>query len=133
MSTYYEKARELGNLILESNEAKKLHDARKKFDENLDAKKGLEEYSAFQTDVRSRAARGEIAPDEFAANSEKLMKMAEELKNNETIENLMMAESEFNEFVNGVMNILKFTITGVDASDECGCHGCSGDSCNSCG
>lgn len=132
MSNCYDKARELGNLILQSEVAEKLQEARRVFDENPDAKKGLDEYSAFQTDFRSRAAQGEIAPDEFAANSERLMEMAEGLKSNEAISNLMAAETEFNDFVNGVMNILKFTITGTDASDACGCHGCAGSDCGGC-
>jgi len=132
VADYYEKARELGYSILESEPAKKLHEARKTFEEDLDAKKGLDAYSAFQADFRERAAKGEIAPDEFAKSSEKLVKMAEALKGNEAISNLMATETEFNDFVNGVMNILKFTITGVDQSDNCGCHGCAGSDCSSC-
>ena len=132
MSNCYDKARELGNLILESSPAKKLNEARQAFDANAEAKKGLDEYSAFQMEFRSKAAQGEITQDEFAANSEKLMEMAEKLKSNEVINNLMAAETEFNDFVNGVMNILKFTITGTDASDACGCHGCAGGNCGGC-
>ena len=132
MSNCYDKARELGNLILESSAAKKLHEARQVFEADAEAKKGLDEYSAFQMDFRSKASQGEISQDEFAANSEKLMQMAEKLQSNEIISNLMEAEAEFNDFVNGVMNILKFTITGTDASDACGCHGCPGGNCGGC-
>jgi cell fate (sporulation/competence/biofilm development) regulator YlbF (YheA/YmcA/DUF963 family) len=129
---YFEKARELGNLILESDEAKILNTARQAFDTDNDAKKGLEAYSAFQMEMKSKVSLGETSQEEFAEDSKKLMEMAEQLKNSNIIRELMTAEDNFNNFVTSVMNILKFTITGTDESDERGCHGCSGGSCGSC-
>jgi cell fate (sporulation/competence/biofilm development) regulator YlbF (YheA/YmcA/DUF963 family) len=122
----------LGDLILSSDEAKKLHAARQAFDENTDAKKKFDEYSAFQRDVQQKASGGDMDEETFADATKKLMQMAAELKQDDTISKLMDAENGFNGFVNSVMNVLRFTITGVDASDACGCHGCAGGDCNSC-
>lgn len=140
MSIYFEKARELGNLILTSEQAKNLADASANFNNNEEAKQKLEEYKKYSASVQESADKKVLGKDELKIATQRLTEMVVELKKDPDVAALTLAEGEFNGFVNQVMNILKLTITGAPVEEgdakEDSCGGCSsnsecGSSCNS--
>lgn len=133
MSIYYEKARELGNLILSSDYAKALTDASEAFNADEETKRKFEEYKSYQASIKDSMDKKVMTSEEFKIASRRLTEMGAELKQIDTIAALTYAENEFNGFVNQVMNILKLTITGASLNEEPKASGCSGCSTRSCG
>ncbi len=133
MSIYFEKARELGELILLSDEAKNLAEATDAFIKDEDAKKKFEEYKLYQQDVQKSMSNKQMTKEEFKIASKRLTEMAIELKQIPTIASLNFAENEYNGLIQQVMNILKLTITGANVEENAGCGCCSSRGCSSCG
>lgn len=130
MSIYFEKARELGNLILSSEQSLRLSDAHEAYKNNEEAKVKLEEYKAYQKNIGEGMQSGVLPKEEFQRATKVLTEMGAELKKHPVVGELISAENEFNGFVNQVMNILKQTIMGTDS--ECaGNDSCSG-GCSKC-
>ena len=126
--TVYEKARELGEMILETKEGKRLYDAKFIYGGDDDAKKVLTEYMMYRNILRSKAGDGSISEEELKSEIQKLNVLGEKAKENAVVKELMDAEDKFNTLVNSVLNILKET----DLKDEEESEGCTG-SCSSCG
>lgn len=132
MTECYQKARELGRLILESEDSIRLSDAMAVYDQNPLAQKKMEEYKAFRKEMQNGMRSGDISQGEYTERACRLSEMTVELKKDTVVGSLIFAENEFNGFVNNVINILKLTITG-DAMPENGCGGnCGGGCCESC-
>ncbi len=132
MSIYNEKAKELGELILKSDQAISVNIAREALESDEDAKRKLLEYTAYQTDIQRNISKGNMTEEQYKLAIQKLTEMGAELKKHPLIGTLIFAENEFNAFINQVMNVLKSVITGIPA-EESNCGGCQGGSCSSCG
>jgi len=128
MSIYFEKARELGTLILESEESKILADAGAAFDADENAKAKFNEYKDCRLAVQEKIAAGELSEEEITKESQKLAEMAMELQKDVVVAGLIFAEDNFNTFVSQIMNILRATMTGAEPDEGCGgsCAGCAG-------
>jgi len=120
MSQYEEKARELGNLILESEQSMRLADARAAFHADPEAQPKMDVYNAYAENVQTAIDSGVMTDEQFQTAQKRMTEMVVELKAHPTIGALVAAENEFNFFVNQIMGILKTTITG----EEAGCAGC---------
>ena len=129
MSIYFEKARELGNLILESDQAQMLKEASTTFKENEEAVARLEEYKAYQRNIGESIQSGILPKEDMQVATQRLTEMAAELKQDPVIGALIFAENEFNGFVNQVMSVLKQTIMGDEG--QCDKQSCGG-SCSGC-
>ncbi len=127
MSEIFDKARELGNAILASDNAKMLADANNELLLDIDAKTKLDEYKKYQEDVRVSMQGGNASKEEITIMTRRLTEMATELKEIPTIGALVFAENEYNAFVNNVMGVVKATIMGQNT--ECNSGACS--SCSS--
>ena len=124
---YFEKARELGELILQSEQSARLNAAREAYNNDSEATKKLEEYSKYQNDVNSSISQGAMSQEEFQLATKRLTEWGSELKQDAVIGELVTAENEFGAFVNSVMNVMKITITGeAESCSSEGCAGCSG-------
>ena len=126
--TVYEKARELGEMILETKEGKRLYDAKFIYGGDDDAKKVLTEYMMYRNILRSKAGDGSISEEELKSEIQKLNVLGEKAKENAVVKELMDAEDKFNTLVNSVLNILKETVLKDEEESE----GCTG-ICSSCG
>ena len=127
MSNYFQKARELGELIKESEYSKIIADAKAVYESNETAVQMMEEYVNYQNNVKQSMDQGVMTPEQVDEATKRIAAMAHELKQEPSIAALIFAENEFNAFVNQVMNVLKVTIMGEEESG-----GCSPDSCSSC-
>lgn len=125
--TVFEMARELGNMLKETQEYKRLSGARYIFDGDEEAKRSMSDYVNLRDSIKMRMESGNFSKEDFEEESKKLNKMAEELKKQPVIGELINAENRFNSLANQVMDILRQTITG-DEEGSCGgnCSGCSG-------
>ena len=115
----YEKARELGELILATDYGKILEEAKKNFEQNPVAKSRLEEYETYNKDYIASLTKKELTPEEMVAGRRKIDDMYEALQDETDLVRLLNAEKEFSDFVNSIMQILKLTISGED------CDGCN--------
>ncbi|MFV0520631.1 MAG: YlbF family regulator [Lachnospirales bacterium] len=130
MSIYKEKAKELGLLILSSDQAKTMADATAIYQASPEAQAKMAEYQKYQADVQKSMKEGTITQEEFQVMTKQLTEMATELKQDPIVGSLVFAENEFNGFVNNIMTVVKNTIMGVD-EEACGCGGSCGDGCGS--
>lgn len=131
MSIYFEKARELGNLILESDYAKAMEEANEEYSNDEAAKEQMSKYQAYYAEIQKGIQESSLSQEEVTEASKKLSEMVEELKAIPSMASLIYAEGEFNDFVTEIMNILRLTITGKsneEMNEGCGgsCGGCSG-------
>ncbi len=125
---YFEKAKELGNLILESEQSKLLSEASATFKANDDAQKKMDDYNKYRADVHKSMQTPGLTKEEINVMTQKLTEMTTELKQDPIIGALVFAENEFNGFVNNVMTVIKNTIMGVNPEEK----GCSPTDCSSC-
>ncbi len=127
MEMYYEKAREIGEMILASEESKYLADCQAVFDGDEEAKSRLAEYTNYQRDVQVSMENGVLDQESFKKATAKLQEMGAALKKHQVVGELIKAETEFNFFVNQIMQVIKNTVMGVQ-ENSCGgeCGGCSG-------
>jgi len=126
--TVYEKARELGEMILETKEGKRFYDAKFIYQGDDDAKKVLTGYMQYRNLLHSKVRDGSISEEDLKGEIQKLNALGDKAKENTVVGELMAAEDEFNALVNSVLNVLKETVLKDD--EESG--SCSG-SCSSCG
>ncbi len=132
MSVYFEKARELGELLLQSELGNNLSEARTVYKNDSSAQEKMSEFTAYENNIRESMNKGVISEEEVQKATKKLTDMATELKKDPVIGGLVFAETEFNIFVNQVMDVLKMTITGEPIESSGGCSGCSGGDCSGC-
>ena len=123
----YDKARELGEMILETKEGKRLFDARFVFSGDDEAKKIMMEYNQFRSILQGKVNEGSISEEDFKVELAKLNQMGKKAEENPVVAELMASENEFNKLVGTVLDILKQTVLKDENSD-----GCTG-SCSSCG
>ena len=126
MAEIFEKARELGEAIIESKEYKELKEAELRQEQDEDALRLLKEYS----DVRSRLAaeiqKGDVDDSRIAEIREELEEAYEKMTTNDSITAYINAQRTFQAIIEQMNNILSFHITGKMPG------GCSGN-CSSCG
>ena len=120
-------ARELAQLVLETEEGKALYDARYIFEGDNMAQKLMSDYSIYRQGVQNRMQNGDLSEEELDRENEILSQKIKELQENEVIKQYFVAEQNFNHVVGHVMNVFNATLAG----DE-NIGGCSG-SCSTCG
>lgn len=126
MAEIFEKARELGEAIIESAEYKELKAAELAQEQDENALTLLKEYS----DVRSRLAaeiqKGDVSEERVAQIREELETAYEKMTTNDAITAYINAQRTFQAIIDQMNNIISFHITGKMPG------GCSGN-CSSCG
>ena len=133
MAVYEEKARELGQLILESEQSKALAAAKEAFHADPEAQPRMDVYNAYLANVQTAIDSGAATDEQYATMQKRMAEMVAELKAYPVIGALVTAENEFNFFVNQIMTILKVTITGEEPGGCAGCgHSHNGEACGSC-
>ena len=126
MSIYTEKARELGRLILESEESLRLADAAAAYENCPEAVEMMEGYKARQRRLAEGVRAGDLSQEEVREESQALAQQAAALKQDPVVGALVFVENEFNQLVNQVVYILRATVTGNGDAGDCagGCGGC---------
>ena len=126
MAEIFEKARELGEAIIESKEYKELKKAEMEQENDPEAMKLLADYSALRSKLAEEIQKGEVAQDRMAQIRQDLEDAYEKVTENDHIVAYINAQRLFQSIIDQMNNIISFHITGKMPG------GCSG-SCDSCG
>lgn len=124
----YAKARELGRLVLNSDYKKNLDEALFAYENNPEAKHKFETYTSTKADYLQRLRRKEITADTIASERAHITALGEAMDSDQDIMHLLVAEEEYNDYVNKIMQLLKATIQegkGCGGLGGCGGGGCS--------
>lgn len=126
MAEIFEKARELGEAIIESKEFKELKEAEQNQENDPVALELLKNYSDVRTKLAAEIQKGDVGEERMAAIREELEQAYEEMTTNDNITAYINAQRTFQAIIDQMNNIISFHITGKMPG------GCSG-SCSTCG
>lgn len=126
MAEIFEKARELGEAIIESKEYKELKEAELNQEQDEEALALLKEYSDVRSRLASEIQKGDVDDSRIAEIREELEQAYEKMTTNDSITAYINAQRTFQAIIEQMNNILSFHITGKMPG------GCSGN-CSSCG
>jgi len=125
-SPEYTKARELAQLILNSDYKKNLDDALHAYENNPTAKQTFETYKQAKADYHQRLRRKDHLTQNLCAERAELDTLEQAIATNTDILHLQAVEEEYNDYVNKIMQLLKATIQdGKECGAHSGCGGCS--------
>lgn len=126
MAEIFEKARELGEAIIESEEYKQLKKAELEQEQDEEALNLLKEYSQVRSELAAEIQKGDVSEERIATIREELETAYEKMTTNDRITAYINAQRTFQAVIDQMNNILSFHITGQMPG------GCSG-SCSTCG
>lgn len=123
----FEKARELGELLVNTEEYHKVQEAESAYQEDELAQAKVNEFNELQQAVQKLMQTPDPDQAAIAAMADRLRNMQAELTEMPSIKAMNDAQTEFSNLLNQVNQVLRFIITGQ--VDEGGCGG----NCSSCG
>lgn len=126
MAEIFEKARELGEAIIESNEYKELKEAELRQENDEEALTLLKEYSEVRSRLASEIKKGDVSEERIAEIREELEEAYSKMTTNDAITAYINAQRTFQAIIDQMNSIISFHITGKMPG------GCSGN-CSSCG
>ena len=126
MAEIFEKARELGEAIIQSKEYKELKDCELKQENDQEALALLQEYSTVRSNLASEIQKGDVSEERCAQIREELEEAYSKMTTNDTITAYINAQRTFQAIIDQMNSIISFHITGKMPG------GCSGN-CSSCG
>ncbi len=128
MATIFEKARELGEAIIESNEYKELKKAELEQENDKEALELLKKYSELRQTLAKEIQDNSVSEERMTEIRNELEEAYSALTTNDHITAYINAQRTFQAVIDQMNNILSFHITGKLN------NGCSGDcsSCSSC-
>lgn len=126
MTDVMNKARELGNYILDCELYKQAEKAREAFDGDMEAREILFSYNEKHRKMEELMEKGGSGGEEFKLANEEFGEALKRLEANEVIKNLINSENRLNNCFSQAVNIVKATVFGEDScTGNCGsCGGC---------
>lgn len=124
MNEIFEKARELGALIQESEQMKNAKNAEILQENDDTAQELMREYNTKRLDLARDMQNGKILREEAVKQNNEAFD--ELLKKSDVIRKYIEAKQEFDKMVNQVNQILNFYITGQDPNCTHDCSSCGG-------
>ena len=125
MAEIFEKARELGEAIIESKEYQELKKAEAEQENDAEAMKLLQDYSILRSKLAEEIQKGDPGEERMNAIRTELEEAYEKMTTNDSITAYINAQRTFQAIIEQMNNILSFHITGKMPG------GCSGN-CSSC-
>jgi len=137
MDKIFEKTRELGQALLESEVYAKMKEAEAKAMQNMEAAEMMANYLEKRQQIQAMMEDENPDPGVMKRLSDEMDEIQEKLQMIDDITNLTIARSEFNQVIGQINQVLQFVVTGrMDEADGgCGgdCGGCTScDSCSGC-
>ena len=122
--TILDKTRELGELIQNSEEMKKVKQAEIAQNEDEAAQELLKEFNMQRMNLARDMQSGKISREDAIEQNNKAFE--EVLAKSETIKAFIDAKNEFDAVINQMNQILNFYITGQDPNCTHNCSTCGG-------
>ena len=128
MDIVFEKTRELGQALLESEAYARMKKAEEKAMTNMQAAEMMASYLEKRTQIQEMMEVENPDPAAMKRLSEEMDSIQEQLHMVDDIVELTAARGEFNGLIGQINQVLQFIVTGRMTDEEGGCTG----SCNSC-
>lgn len=122
----FEKARELGEAIVNSAEYKALKLAEARQEQDEEAARLLQEYNALRRDLNEELNKGDVGAERMNEIRDAVSEAYEKAASNEAIADYINAQRAFQAIIDQMNAILSYHITGQLPG------GCGG-SCSTCG
>ena len=124
----FEKSRELGELLVASDEYKKVQQAEEAFNDDEFAQKKVAEFNELQQSVQNMMQTPDPDQAAIAAEADRLRNMQAELIEMPSVKAMNDAQTEFSNLLGQVNQVLQFIVTGRMDSGDCAgdCSACSG-------
>ena len=123
---YYEKAVELGNMILASETSLRLADAKAAFEGDEAAQAAYREFNELHRNTQIAKQSGFLTQERYQEALGKLVEMEIAAKQMPVVQEYLKAQEDYNSFVASVLEMLKQTI-GYTEPKSRGCGGgCGG-------
>ena len=135
MDKIFEKTRELGQALLESEVYAKMKEAETKAMQNMEAAEMMASYLEKRQQIQAMMEDENPDPGAMKRLSDEMDEIQEKLQMIDDITNLTIARSEFNQVIGQINQVLQFVVTGRMEEEGCGgdCGGCTScDSCSGC-
>ena len=129
MDNVFEKTRELGEALLESDAYKRMKAAEDKAMQNAQAAEMMAAYLEKRGQIQEMMELENPDPGAMKRLSDEMDEIQEKLQLIDDIAELTAARSEFNGLIGQINQVLQFIVTG--RMEEAGCSG-SCDSCKGC-
>ena len=135
MDKIFEKTRELGQALLESEVYAKMKEAETKAMQNMEAAEMMASYLEKRQQIQAMMEEENPDPGAMQRLSNEMDEIQEKLQMIDDITNLTIARAEFNQVIGQINQVLQFVVTGRMEEEGCGgdCGGCTScDSCSGC-
>ena len=129
MDMIFQKTRELGEALLESEVYKRMKAAEEKAMHNQEAAQLMSEFLEHRSSIQGMMQQPDPDPAVLKRLSDEMDEIQEKLQMMDDIVALTQARGEFTGLINQVNQVLQFIVTGRMDDPEGGCSG----SCESCG
>ena len=129
MDNVFEKTRELGEALLESEAYKRMKAAEEKAMQNAEGAEMMAAYLEKRGQIQEMMELENPDPGALKRLSDEMDDIQERLQMIDDIAELTAARSEFNGLIGQINQVLQFIVTG--RMEEAGCSG-SCDSCKGC-
>ena len=131
MDKIFEKTRELGQALLESEAYARMRSAEEKAMQNVQAAEMMARYLEKRGQIQEMMELENPDPAVMKRLSEEMDEVQEQLHMVDDIVELTAARAEFNGLIGQINQVLQFIVTGRMTDEEGGCTG-SCDSCSGC-
>ena len=135
MNMVFQKTRELGDALMNSEEYQKLKQAEAAVSENEEATRLMAEHANHRKTLERLLEAEDPDLDELNAHSETLESAEQRLMMMDCISELNEARKSFSDLVAQINQVLRFIVTGSmdDEEQEGGCAGGNCGGCSGCG
>ena len=122
---YYEKAVELGNMILASETSLRLADAKAAFEADLAAQDAYAKYNEFSKNMRISQQSGFFTQEQYQQALGQMVELEIAVKKMPAAQEYLKAQEDYDNFAKSVLEMLKQTIGHIEPK----AGGCGGGCC----
>lgn len=128
MNDIIEKAKELGQLIAESEELRAMQACEERQSADPDAARLLEEYQQKRADITSRMKGEEMTPEALKGFQAEIQAAMDTLTANQAVREYLEAKARFSQLMMQVNSVISFCVKGEEAEGDCSgnCGSCGG-------
>ncbi len=125
-------ARKLAEELINSEYGQAFKAAKTAYDEDLEAQKMVQDYINKQNAFQDKLVAGTVTDEEKDAYYDEINKLNNDIRNHGTSGALYKAESDFNEYIQSIYNIIMTSVQNALTPESAG--GCGGgcSTCNGC-